>query len=105
MAVFHVADAAQTVAAFVLRAYKVATVPVLIYVAALWGVGLGGGYGLAFNLPGNVPPALRGAPGFWVASTVGLVIAAIALSAVMLRLMRREHRGGPDVSGKGSAPL
>ena len=92
MAVFHVADAAQTVAAFVLRAYKVATVPVLIYVAALWGVGLGGGYGLAFNLPGNVPPGLRGAPGFWVASTVGLVIAAIALSAVMLRLMRHQRR-------------
>jgi MATE family multidrug resistance protein len=66
MAVFHVADAAQTVAAFVLRAYKIATVPVLIYVAALWGVGLGGGYLLAFNLPGNVPPAaLQGAPGFW----------------------------------------
>jgi MATE family multidrug resistance protein len=41
MAVFHVADAAQTVAAFVLRAYKVATVPVVIYVTALWGVGLG----------------------------------------------------------------
>ncbi|MBL8312585.1 MAG: MATE family efflux transporter [Rubrivivax sp.] len=92
MAVFHVADAAQTVAAFVLRAYKVATVPVLIYVAALWGVGLGGGYGLAFNLPGNVPPALRGAPGFWVASTAGLVIAALALSAVMLRLMRHQVR-------------
>lgn len=92
MAVFHVADAAQTVAALVLRAYKVATVPVLIYVAALWGVGLGGGYGLAFNLPGNVPHALRGAPGFWVASTVGLVIAAVALSAVMLRLMQRQQR-------------
>jgi MATE family multidrug resistance protein len=92
MAVFHVADAAQTVAAFVLRAYKVATLPVLIYVVALWGVGLGGGYAVAFNLTGSVPPALRGAPGFWVASTIGLVIAGVALSAVMLRRMQREQR-------------
>ena len=93
MAVFHVADAAQTVAAFVLRAYKVATVPVVIYVTALWGVGLGGGYVLAFNLPGNVPASLQGAPGFWMASTAGLVLAGVALSAVMLRLMRRQHHG------------
>ncbi len=92
MAVFHVADAAQTVAAFVLRAYKVATVPVLIYVAALWGVGLGGGYLLAFDLPGGVPPIWRGAPGFWVASTLGLVIAAVALSVLMLRVMRQAER-------------
>ncbi len=103
LAVFHVADAAQTIAAFVLRAYKIVTVPVLIYVAALWGVGLSGGYQLAFNLPGNVPAALQGAPGFWVASTAGMVLAGAALSAFMLWMMRRErdeerdeHRAAPD---------
>ena len=64
VAVFHVADAAQAIAAFVLRAYKITTISVVIYVLALWGVGLGGGYALAFNLPGNVPAALHGAPGF-----------------------------------------
>jgi MATE family multidrug resistance protein len=73
MAVFHVADAAQTVAAFVLRAYKVATVPVLIYVAALWGVGLGGGYGAGLQPAGQRATRAAGAPGFWVASTTGLV--------------------------------
>jgi MATE family multidrug resistance protein len=92
MTVFHVADAAQTIAAFVLRAYKIATVPVLIYVAALWGVGLAGGYVLAFNLPGTVPAALQGAPGFWVASTTGLVLAALALSGFMVWMMRRQRR-------------
>lgn len=91
LAVFHVADAAQTIAAFVLRAYKIATVPVLIYVAALWGVGLGGGFQLAFNVPGNVPAALQGAPGFWVAATAGLVLAGAALSAFMVWMMRRER--------------
>jgi MATE family multidrug resistance protein len=92
VAVFHVADAAQTIAAFVLRAYKVTVVPMAIYVAALWGVGLGGGYSLAFNLPGDVPAALQGARGFWFASTAGLVLAGGALSAFMLWLMRREGR-------------
>ncbi|MFX8316436.1 MATE family efflux transporter, partial [Acinetobacter baumannii] len=29
LALFHVADAAQTIAAFVLRAYKIATVPMV----------------------------------------------------------------------------
>ncbi len=92
VAVFHVADAAQTIAAFVLRAYKVTVVPMVIYVAALWGVGLGGGYSLAFNLPGIVPLALQGARGFWFASTAGLVLAGGALSAFMLWLMRQESR-------------
>jgi MATE family multidrug resistance protein len=92
VAVFHVADAAQTIAAFVLRAYKVTVVPMAIYVAALWGVGLGGGYTLAFNVPGVVPVALQGARGFWFASTSGLVLAGAALSAFMLWLMNQEGR-------------
>jgi MATE family multidrug resistance protein len=84
LVVFHVADAAQTVAAFVLRAFKIATVPMVIYVAALWGVGLGGGYLLAFDVSGTVPPALHGARGFWMASTLGLLVAALALTGFML---------------------
>lgn len=92
VALFHVADAAQTVAAFVLRAYRIAVVPVVIYVAALWGVGLGGGYVLAFNPTGQVPQTLQGARGFWFASTAGLVLAGVALSAFMLWMMRRERR-------------
>jgi multidrug resistance protein, MATE family len=92
MAVFHVADAAQTIAAFVLRAYKVATAPVVIYVAALWGVGLGGGYLLAFNVGGQVPTALHGAPGFWFASTAGLVLAGLALSAFMVWMFRQQRQ-------------
>ena len=92
LAVFHTADAAQTVAAFVLRAYKVTTAPVLIYVAALWGVGLGGGYVLAFNVPGSVPAELQGARGFWFASTTGLVLAGSALSLFMAWMFRQQRR-------------
>jgi multidrug resistance protein, MATE family len=103
VAVFHIADAAQTIAAFVLRAYKIVTAPVVIYVTALWGVGLGGGYLLAFNVNGQVPAALQGAPGFWFASTSGLVLAALALCVFMLRMFRRERRAA--MSGATSSTL
>jgi len=101
LVVFHIADAAQTIAAFVLRAYKIATVPVLIYVGALWGVGLGGGYQLAFNVSGRVPGSLQGAPGYWFAATCGLVLAGAALSAFMVWVLRRqvERRGAPGPAG------
>jgi MATE family multidrug resistance protein len=92
VALFHAADAAQTVAAFVLRAWRITVVPMLIYVAAIWGVGLGGGYALAFDLPGNVPPALRGAPGFWSAATAGLVLAGAGLSGFLLWMLRQQRR-------------
>ena len=91
MALFHVADAAQIVAAFVLRAYRVAWVPMLVYVAALWGVGLGGGYALAFNTTGQVPVSMQGAPGFWLASTSGMVLAGLALSGYLLWTMDRQR--------------
>jgi MATE family multidrug resistance protein len=63
----------------VLRAYKVAVVPTVIYAVALWGVGLGGGYLLGFNVTGFTPEWLTGARGFWVANTVSLAIAGIGL--------------------------
>ncbi len=90
VALFHLADAAQITCNFVLRAYKVATAPMVIYVASLWGVGIGGGYLLAFDRLGITPPALLGAPGFWFASTVGLVLAALAL-LVLLRWVARQR--------------
>jgi multidrug resistance protein, MATE family len=83
LVVFHIADAVQTVAAFVLRAYRVAIVPLLIYAGAIWGVGLGGGYVLAFDPFDASPPPLRGAPGYWAASTAGLVLAAVGLIAFL----------------------
>lgn len=87
-AVFHVADATQAVAAFVLRAWRIATVPLVINAAALWGVGLGGGIVLGFDAVGGVPPALRGAVGFWVASSAGLIVAAFALVGFLAWVQR-----------------
>jgi multidrug resistance protein, MATE family len=104
LVIFHVADAAQTVAAFVLRAYKITVVSLLVYVAALWGVGLGGGWWLAFNVGGSTPPALQGAPGFWFASTVGLVLSGTALVGVLWRVLRRSPAAMPLPPGPAAAP-
>jgi len=86
---FHVADAAQTIAAFTLRAYRIATVPLIIYALAIWGVGLGGGYVVAFDSFGISPPALQGAQGFWSAATAGLMVAALALSGFLAWVLRQ----------------
>ncbi|MDI4631776.1 MATE family efflux transporter [Pelomonas sp. V22] len=87
--IFHVADAAQTVAAFVLRSHRIATAPMVVYALAIWGVGIGGGYWLAFS---NTLPRLSGAQGFWSAATAGLVLAAAGMTAVLAWVHRTEAR-------------
>lgn len=99
VALFHTADAAQCVASFVLRSYRIATLPMLIFAVCLWGVGLGGGYLLAFDLSGLTPEALRGARGFWMASTSGLVLAALALSGLLALVLRRQSRREAETRG------
>jgi MATE family multidrug resistance protein len=79
MLVYHIFDTFQTVTAFVLRAYKVAVVPTVIYAVALWGVGLGGGYLLGFDVGGAIPAWLTGARGFWAASAASLAVAGSGL--------------------------
>ena len=92
VALFHIADAAQTVSAFVLRAYRIATVPVIVYVLAVWGIGLGGGYVVAFDLLGTTPPWMLGARGFWSMSTLGLATAALGMSGFLAAKLRRDRR-------------
>lgn len=82
---FHLGDALQTVAAYVLRAYQVATLPMIIYVIALWGLGIGGGYVVAFGAGGN------GAVGFWQAATAGLLAAALLLSLLLKRVFNENR--------------
>lgn len=84
-ALFHGFDAMQGAAGLVLRGYKVAFVPMLIHGAALWGIGLIGGYWLAYHAG---VPALAGASGFWTAAVAGLVVAGIALTALADRVSR-----------------
>jgi len=89
VALFHIGDAIQCVASFVLRAWHVASVPVVIYAVALWGVGLGGGVAAAF---GAGIEGVAGARLFWIASTAGLALAAASLCALLAWVMRQKAR-------------
>lgn len=81
---FHVMDAVQTVAGFVLRAWRIATLPMVVYAVSLMGVGLGGGWLIVFSSWAPLMPSwLHGAQGYWFASTMGLSCAAIGLTALM----------------------
>lgn len=91
VALFHAADAVQTAAAFVLRAWRITTAPMVVFVVALWGVGLGGGYALAFNTLGSVPTVWQGARGFWIASTAGLTLAACCLTALLAWVLAQQR--------------
>ncbi|VVE00333.1 MATE family efflux transporter [Pandoraea terrigena] len=88
VACYHVFDALQVSAVFVLRAWKVAVVPTVIYAVSLWGVGLGGGYVLGFDVDGLSPAWLHGAAGFWFANSASLAVAAFGLLLYLRWIVR-----------------
>ncbi len=70
---FHIFDAINAVAAQAARGYKKVLVPMLGFGLALWVVGLGGGYWLAFSPVIGMP---LGAMGFWMGAVIGMALAA-----------------------------
>ncbi len=86
-ALFHLFDASQGVAGFVLRGYKSTFWPMVIYGVALGGIGLGGGYWIGLNPTPLGPP--RGPLGFWEAATAALALAAVLLCALAAAVSRR----------------
>ena len=89
LVVFHWFDAIQCSATQSLRGYRQTLVPMLIYAVALWGIGLGLGYVLAFApWPARWFPLPLGATGFWWAQTLGLALAAGALHWEFARISR-----------------
>jgi MATE family multidrug resistance protein len=88
LAVYHLGDAAQVLLVFVLRCYRVAVAPLLAYCVLLWGVGLSGGYLLAYRGIGPLPPQQSPAA-FWQASACALALLAPILLAILWRTVRR----------------
>jgi multidrug resistance protein, MATE family len=86
VAIYQVFDALQTVAAYSLRGYKITFVPMLVHLLCFWGVGLFGGWWLAFRAP--VP---LGVTGFWIAALSSLVLAATLLGALLWHAVREKR--------------
>ncbi|MBK8763842.1 MAG: MATE family efflux transporter [Burkholderiaceae bacterium] len=94
LALFLVFDSLQTQIGYILRAYKIATLPMVVCVLSMWGVGLGGGYLLTVSSdPAGALGALHGsrtgALGFWVAGVASLALASAGLALVLRRTWRR----------------
>ena len=97
IAFYQIFDSLQVTAAFILRAYRIAFWPMLIYAGSLWGVGLGGGYLLGFNVFGNTPTFLQGASGFWAANSMSLGLAACLLLYLFRKTAARFKKTHPPV--------
>jgi MATE family multidrug resistance protein len=87
---FHVVDAAQTLASFVLRAYRIATLPMFIFAGLAVGRGAGRRLRAGLRRRRHHAAPLRGAPGYWAASTAGLTLAAVLLLALVWKVMREQ---------------
>ena len=95
---FHLCDSMQCINSYLLRAYKVAVVPLLLQVLALGIVGLLGGWWLGFG-PGRggldglrlaiMPDSPQGAGTMWLMAMVGLGLSALLLHAWYWRTLRR----------------
>jgi len=98
---FHVVDSMQCINSYLLRAYKVAFVPMLLQTLALVGVGLAGGWWYGFG-PGRgrldalrealIPGSPAGAGIMWLMATLGLALSAVLLHAWYWKVMRAQQR-------------
>jgi MATE family multidrug resistance protein len=89
IAFYQLFDSVQVTTAFVLRAYKVAVVPTVIYAVALWGIGLGGGYLMGLDPLGIAPRPVQGAAGFWLGNSASLGLVAVGLLWYLRQVQQR----------------
>lgn len=87
-AFYHLADAVQALAVFVLRCFRITLAPFLIYAVLLWGLGLYGGYRLAYQGLGPWP-AQQSPLAFWLAGAVAMLLAAVVFWLMIWRVLRR----------------
>ena len=85
-------DAMQTVSIFVLRCYRVTLAPLLVYGVLLWGLGLAGGYLLAYRGVGPLAPQQSPAA-FWQAGAGALLLTALVVQLMLRRASRRAVQG------------
>jgi multidrug resistance protein, MATE family len=87
VALYHVADAWQTIGCFLLRCWRITVMPMLVYSVALWGLGLGGGFVLAYRGFAGIA-AWQQPAAFWLMGFVALCLAASAFQWRIWRLTK-----------------
>ncbi|WP_035606298.1 MATE family efflux transporter [Hylemonella gracilis] len=88
VALYHLFDGLQSLGAFLLRCWRITVTPLLIYGVLLWGLGLYGGYRLAYTGLGPWP-AMATPAAFWASGAAALLLAASAFWFMLWRLLRK----------------
>ncbi|MFC5522337.1 MATE family efflux transporter [Polaromonas jejuensis] len=91
VAFYHVADATQALCAFLLRCYRITITPLALYGVLLWGLGLFGGYQLAYKGIAGMA-AMQSASSFWAASTLAIGLVATCLLGLLWHAVRQSQR-------------
>ena len=91
IALYHVFDAMQAIGVFVLRCFRITVAPMLIYGVFLWGVGLYGGYVLAYEGLGPWP-AMHSPVAFWQAGIASVVLTSVIFWVMIWQMFQREQR-------------
>jgi len=87
-AAFHLFDGLQALGVFILRCFRITLTPFLIYGMLLWGLGLYGGYQLAYHGLGPWP-AMQSPAAFWIAGMVALTLAALIFWLMIWQVLKR----------------
>ncbi len=85
---YQAVDALQVLCFFILRCHRVTLVPMLVYAAFLWGIGLSGGYVLAYHGVADFAP-LMDAKAFWISSSFALTLVSLILGGLLLAVNRQ----------------
>ena len=88
---FHLGDALQVMGFFLLRSLRITWMPLLVYTATLWGVGLLGGHQLAY---GQITSTLSNDPNaFWLCSAGAMMASGLALWWLLIRAVHQTAHG------------
>jgi len=88
-ALFHLFDGLQALGVFMLRCWRITLAPLLLYAVLLWGLGLYGGYRLAYLGLGPWP-ALHTPTAFWMAGAAALALTASIFWLMLWQILRRD---------------
>jgi MATE family multidrug resistance protein len=100
LALYHIADAIQVFCVFTLRCYGITVLPLITYTILLWGLGLAGGYAVAYGFTAslNLNTSLLNwlvpySPiAFWQTGSLALYITTFVLLPVLWRAAYGPHR-------------
>jgi multidrug resistance protein, MATE family len=90
VAFYHVPDGLQIMGMFMLRCYKITLMPLVVYTVFLWGIGLGGGYWLAYGHELSwLAPFTQNPSAFWFTAIVSLGIVAIWFCTALVKASKK----------------